>query len=205
MLGLHLSWIGSTGKPQNYTSDYRREKHRRSGRLNFSDSTTELPSARHYDSDSLIRTTLIAIDRRGSAIASVRSIGFALHCRRNKSWHGPARRMRVQMSTTAVAGGRKNRDFRLPPVLFRCGRQTGALSTCTREIRRKPRRLPLDGQRTCGGIDPDTPLWAIELFFFASTAACPDCALQPWFERTSKCAKIVHLSVVLSHERTYEF
>jgi len=49
-------------------------------------SATPRPSARdHYDSDSLIRTTLIAIDRRDGAIASVRPIGFALHCRRNKS------------------------------------------------------------------------------------------------------------------------
>lgn len=124
-------------RPQSHASDYRGEK-RRSGRLNFNGSTTELPSARgHYDSDSLIRTTLIAIDRRGNAIASVRPIGFALHCRRNKSL---ARRTHVQMSAAAAtaAGGRENRDFRLPAVLFRCRRQTAALSACTREIRRDP-------------------------------------------------------------------
>lgn len=47
--------------------------------------------------------------------------------------------------------------------------------------------------------------WTL-IFFFASTAACPDCALQSWFGRASKCAKIVHLSVVSYHaSEMYEF
>lgn len=138
-------------------------------------------------------------------IASVRPIGFALHCRRNKSRLGPTRRARGQMSTTTVAGGRENRDFRLPAVLFRCGRQTSALSACTREIRRDPDdfRWSVDGCvegsiriHHCGILNS----------FFASTAAChPDCALQSWSERVSKCAKIVHFSVVSYREWMYEF
>lgn len=96
-------------------------------------------------------------------------IGFALHCRRNKS---PARPGTTSARTNvdgAAAGGRENRDFRLPAVLFRCGRQTGALSACTREIRRDPDdfRWSVDGRaegsiriRHCGILNS----------FFAPTA-----------------------------------
>jgi hypothetical protein len=46
------------------------KKHCRSERLNFSGPRRSYPPARgHYDLDSLIRTTLIAIDRRDDAIA----------------------------------------------------------------------------------------------------------------------------------------
>lgn len=108
---------------------------------------------------------------------------------------------RGQMLTTA--GGRENRDFRLPAVLFR-GRQTGAREGNPT----RPRRLPLAGRQVArGGIDPDTPLWDIELLSFfprRPTAASSRAASKSVIRRCIQVCKDRALERrVLS--RTYEF
>lgn len=135
-----------------------------SGRTQFQVADPTPPPER---TDSPIPIALIAIDR--GAIASVRSIGFALHCRRNKS-----SAERGQRADKCRFGGRSRQradasivifDFRL--CFFRA-RTTNrrALSSYTREIRHVGMSPTTSAGRcdVCDGIDPDTPLWNIELF-----------------------------------------
>lgn len=99
--------------------------------------------------------------------------------------------------SAAAAGGRENRDFRLPAVVFRRGRQTAALSAYTREIRRDPDDFRV-GRST--GVRRDRSGYTIvgywTLFLRWPLLALPIAPLQSWSERATKCAKIVHLSVV---------
>ncbi|KAL0103510.1 hypothetical protein PUN28_017639 [Cardiocondyla obscurior] len=94
-------------------------------------------------------------------------------------------------------GGRENRDFRLPAVLFRCGRQTGALSTCTREIRRDPDdfRWPVSGRaegsiriRHCG---------ILNLFFFPFFPSFYFFLFLFFFLRRSPARPRLHTAVVI--------
>lgn len=144
-----------------------REKRRRSGRLNF-----RLSFVAIMPRILLIRATLIAIDR--GAIVSVRPIGFVLHCRRNKSpGFGFAPDERADKCRRRRRRRRQWTDakiviFGFRSYFFGAGDKPAQLSApCTREIRRAPddfRRWSFDVR---GGIDPDTPLWDIELFFFS--------------------------------------
>lgn len=147
------------------------------------------------DSASAMRTVLIAIDR--AAIASVRSVlRFIVDgTKANSAWRGVAARTNVD------DGGRENRDFRLPAVLFRVAGDKPALSTCAREIRRAPTTSagPVD---VCSRIDPDTPLWDIEPFFCRPSRLRAAVVIR---KSTEVCKDRALKRRNLSRRRTYEF